>query len=1225
MQNTGIKPVDFCHKHNLMWNQIMAKNIKISSEIAEKFKTLSDYYLCDEDELITSLIKALKYDETAKAAIKNDSIEIIKSLRNSNKTLSLIDKLLQEYGLSSKEGIILMRLSEALVRTKDAATAKMLIRDKISQGDWAAHAGKSQSILINRATQALQLLAFWIKVSGGKNVNNIFAKAGDIITHKAMALAMKLMGRHFVLGETIDRAIAKSQSFDHKITCFSYDMLGEAAYTNDDAQRYFSAYEHAVLAIANDGPYTDIRQAPNISIKLSALHPRYESSQAEQCITPIYEKLLKLCTLAKDCNFGITIDAEECERLEISLLIIEKLCANDNLRDWDGLSIVVQAYQKRALSTIEFIAVMGRQYDRKLMIRLVKGAYWDSEIKRAQEMGLSDYPVFTRKENSDLNYIFCAQKIIENADIIYPQFATHNAQSAAAVAYYAQKNDVPFEFQRLFGMGDELHILLAQKYGVKSRIYAPVGPHRDLLPYLVRRLLENGANSSFVNQLSNENIDANTLTYDPLDRVQSSTNHKNPNIPSPVKHLENGRISAAGFDETQFDQILHAENNLSKLPFIEAYPIINGKAIKKHPVNRFCPFDRDIMIGKAHYADIKQVQKAIDCAAQSQYQYDYNPKKRADIVRRIGDTLLASQNELIALLVWEAGKTVNDALSEIREAVDFCRYYADQAETHIDRKALGTIACISPWNFPLAIYLGQIVAALSMGNCVIAKPAEQTPLIAYKINDILFRSGIPKDAFHLLIGDGALLGNAITSSDKVDAICFTGSTKTAKLIAQNLSNTGRANIPFIAETGGINAMIVDSTALLEQVIEDVIASAFQSAGQRCSACRLLCIQEDIADECLTMLRGAMAALQIGKPTSLSTDIGPVIDQNAQKMINDYSSAMQKSAHNVGAMPIADDLSKGSFVIPYAFEIDNISSLEREIFGPVLHIKRFKASEIDSLITEINALGYGLTMGLHTRIDARIEHFSKHAKVGNLYVNRNQIGAVVGVQPFGGEGLSGTGPKAGGPYYLKRLSQNIQHQKEINDKADQIFNGIDIEFLLSLANEQSEPLLRQLHDHYISENPMIADIYKDSWIKASELLKEYKLPGPTGENNILRLYPRGVILCMGGDNIYDVHHQIMAALSMGNNITIISDTNVSAKNSRINNIASNAIEAHLQKYNAIAVDGIKQTKIAAKIAQLEGAIIPILSGYDDIERYAIERCVTIDTTSAGGNASLLALN
>ncbi len=1195
----------------------MSEKLILVNEYTDKFAALSNHYLLDENELIAIFMDALKYDETAQLCVKDNSRKIIEDLKSSDSTLSLIDKLLQEYGLSSKEGIILMRLSEALVRTKDAATAQNLIRDKISQGDWASHAGKSSSFIVNRATQALRLLAFWINISNGKNGKNIVAKTGDIIAHKVMKMAMKLMGSHFVLGETISKAIIKSKKFDDSITCFSYDMLGEAAYTNEDAQRYYTAYENAVLAIAKDGPYPDVRIAPNISIKLSALHPRYESTHAAQYIVPIYDKLMKFCMFAKDGNFGITIDAEECERLEISLLIAEKLCANEILKNWDGLSIVVQAYQKRALPVINHIADMGRKYDRKLMIRLVKGAYWDSEIKRAQEMGLSDYPVFTRKENSDLSYMLCAQNIIDNADILYPQFATHNAQSAASVAYLAQQKNVKFEFQRLYGMGDALHNLLAQKYGVKSRVYAPVGPHKDLLPYLVRRLLENGANSSFVNQMSDDTIDIESLISDPLERVQMKVEHRNPNIPLPIQHLNNGRISASGFDDSQFDKIAYMENILLKKPHINAFSVVDGKEIKGVPVDRFCPFDRNILIGKAYYSDENIVEKAIKCASQSNYQYDYSPKERADILRRIGDSLLASEDELIRLLVWEAGKTVNDALSEIREAVDFCRYYADQAELHVDRKALGVVVCISPWNFPLAIFLGQIAAALSMGNCVIAKPAEQTPLIAYKINDIIIKSGIPKDAFHLLIGDGAALGNSLTSSDKISGICFTGSTQTAKIIARNLAHNNRADIPFIAETGGINAMIIDSTALLEQVIEDVIASAFQSAGQRCSACRLLCIQDDIADDCLAMLRGAMDVLHIGSPLSLSTDIGPVIDKNAQKMIGDYSAKMLNSSRNVGGKAIAEDLSMGYFSLPQAFEIENLSSLEREIFGPILHVKRFKAAKLDTLIDDINDLGYGLTLGLHTRIDARIAHLSHRAKVGNLYVNRNQIGAVVGVQPFGGEGLSGTGPKAGGPHYLKRLSQKIQNIDIIEGSENQIFNTLDIEFFSSLELETPSLLLHQIYDHYRLYNPAIADIYNESWIKADIFFNEQKLPGPTGETNILKLYPRGTILCMGGDRVCDIHKQICLALIAGNTIIIDVDGRTPFYIGKPNNPTKNP-------YDSIACDGVRRASEAEKLTQLEGPIRPILSAYDDVERYAIERCITIDTTAAGGNASLLAL-
>ncbi len=1154
------------------------------------FSAIERYHYCDEDQLITEMLDNITLSNDDKVTIQDDAKQLVEQLRSSDMKSSLVDDLLQEYGLSNPEGIALMRLSEALVRTPDAATATLLIRDKLINGDWSSHAGNSSSFMVNSATKGLQFSKFWARKSGGNAPSSAVSQIGDTILHNAMKQGMRYMGNHFVLGRSIEEAIEKSAGYDANITNFSYDMLGEAAYTNADAQRYFEAYEHAVQNIANNGPYNDVRDAPSISVKLSALHPRYEITHTEEVLSPILDKLLRLCTMAKAGNFGITIDAEESERLEISLMLVEQLCAAEQLAQWDGLSIVIQAYQKRALPVIEHIISLSTQYDRKLMVRLVKGAYWDSEIKRAQEMGLSDYPVFTRKENSDTSYIACAQALLVASDHIFSQFATHNAHTAISVANMAMRDDKAFELQRLHGMGDQLHILLAQKYGVKSRIYAPVGPHKDLLPYLVRRLLENGANSSFVNQLSNNDISIDNIIKDPTILSRKSLGQKS-NLPSPQHHLSDGRVSAKGFDWNEIGTIKRLSEQFSHPPHIDATSYCNGMPINGDKIERFSPFDTSQKIGEAQYADINAVNDMVSNAKTAQWHSNYDASSRAKILRNIADNLLKQENELLNIIIWEAGKTVADALAEVREAVDFCRYYADQAEKLSDREPLGIVACISPWNFPLAIYLGQIVAALSMGNTVIAKPAEQTPLIAYKIYDLMLQSGVPKEAFHLLIGDGAKLGNALTSHQDIAAICFTGSTRTAKQIARNLANTQRADIPFIAETGGINAMIVDSTALMEQVIEDVLASAFQSAGQRCSACRLVCIQEDVADDFIKMLRGAMENLHLGATRYFSTDVGPVIDEAARNNIMQHVDTMNKVHKDISGKAIQNDIEKGYFVVPQAFEIDAISDLKQEIFGPVLHIKRFKAHEIEDVIEQINALGYGLTMGFHTRIDARAQQISKTAKVGNLYINRNQIGAVVGVQPFGGEGLSGTGPKAGGPHYLKRLSHREQ-------------------------TVLSPHIAQEDHDYF---------------------LEEYELPGPTGENNSLSLHPRGTILCLGGDDKQALYRQVCLAHTAGNQIITLDAfrIDIEANNALSNNmniiyedvqnIDASLNESNHQKllFHAVACDGKRRLDIATKIALMDGAIMPILSAYDDIDRYAIERCITIDTTAAGGNATLLA--
>lgn len=1195
---------------------------------ADKFSTLCEFYLKDEDQLIDALLGQIKLSDHDQNIIKLKTADAIAALRNIDNRESFVDQLLQEYGLSSDEGKTLMRLSEALIRTPDSHNAQALLRDKLLGGDWHEHSGNSKSFMVNRSTNGLSLCAAWIKSSGGKEANNLLAKMGDTLIHAAIKQVMRFMGNHFVLGRDIEEARENRKLFDLETTCFSYDMLGEAAFTSADAERYFAAYEHAAERTAQDGPFDILAEAPSISVKLSAIHPRYEMTHADHCMPAIHDKLLKLCIIAKQANFGITIDAEECERLELSLAIVENLCAEKSLDGWSGLSIVIQAYQRRALAVIEHIIALSRKYDRKLMVRLVKGAYWDSEIKRAQEMGLESYPVFTRKENTDLNYIACAQKLLAANDVIFPQFATHNAQTAISIAHMATSQNATFEFQRLQGMGLELHKLLSKNYGVKSRIYAPVGAHKDLLPYLVRRLLENGANSSFVNQLSNDHIPIDDLTIDPMTIVNGNNSHHSKNIPAPREHLANGRKSAEGFDWTQSDKIEALYRLLSKPMVINACSIINGQEIEGQKTEsilsrRVSPINHNMVIGTAQYMDAALVDMAV--TTPSNWASDYSASDRAAIVRKIADNLLVHQDELMSLLTWEAGKTVADALAELREAVDFCRYYADEAASKIDRKPIGVIACISPWNFPLAIFLGQIVASLVMGNQVVAKPAEQTPLIAYKISKIIFESGVPAHAFHLLIGDGAALGNALTSHDGINGVCFTGSTRTAKLIAASLADTNRGDIPFIAETGGINVMIVDSTALMEQAIRDVIASAFQSAGQRCSACRLVCVQEEVADNFITMLKGAMQNLQMGGPQYLATDVGPVIDQSAREMIIDHVKYMQENHKNVGGKISKNDKDQGYFVAPYAFEINKISDLKNEIFGPILHIMRFDARDYEQLIDDVNSLGYGLTMGLHTRIDARIEKISQIAKVGNLYVNRNQIGAVVGVQPFGGEGLSGTGPKAGGPHYLNRLSKNALPMIKISEDLPPKLSAEELIFLGSLAaNNDNNNILQYIEEYYADRDDAAQKIYHDARkLAAALLIRDTIMPGPTGESNILSLHPRGNILCLGGDNIYDVHYQIAASLSAGNSVTIIGEGKNNLADPQINFIEKNNVDAQLSSFAGIAIDGVKRTEMATKVAKLDGALLPILSGYDDADRYVIERCVTIDTTAAGGNASLLA--
>jgi len=1205
--------------------------MKDFSECSRDYNHLKSYHYKDENQLVKEVLDQIILQKIDQDIIHKETLQTISELRNNDQKSPFIDILLQEYGLSSDEGITLMRLSEALIRTPDTGNAHALLRDKLCGGDWHSHARESPSFLVNRSTDGLRLCSTWIKTSGGKTANHLLAKMGDAAIYSAMKQVMRFMGNHFVLGRTIGEARKKRNNYDLKTTCFSYDMLGEAALTLEDADTYFKAYEKAVDRTAKDGPFEILSEAPSISVKLSAIYPRYENIQSQQSVPAIYEKLLTLCLIAKQSNFGIAIDAEECERLEISLTIIENLCACKELENWGGLSIVVQAYQKRALPVIDHIISLSQHYNRKLMVRLVKGAYWDSEIKRAQELGLESYPVFTRKENTDINYIACAQKLLDVYHIIFPQFATHNAQTANAIAYMAKTRGANYEFQRLHGMGEQLHTILSHKYGVKSRIYAPVGAHKNLLPYLVRRLLENGANSSFVNQLSNEEYTVDTLSKDPISITISNQDHSSDLISPPREYLNDGRLSAPGFDWTQSHKITSLNDQLAQPIYVKATSIINGQDVAGTSSKRVSPFDTNMILGEALYAETSVVDDAIKAAQKSHWSIGFSAMDRAALLMKISDNILKNQDILMSLLVWEAGKTVPDAIAEIREAVDFCRYYANQTKTKLYRQALGIVVCISPWNFPLAIFLGQIVAALAMGNIVIAKPAEQTPLIAYTVSQIILESAIPIDAFHLLIGDGEKLGNALTRHKEINGICFTGSTKTAKHIATNLSQTENATIPFIAETGGINTMIVDSTALLEQVIFDVIASGFQSAGQRCSACRLVCVQEDIADEFITMLHGAMAVLQIGKTNQLHTDIGPVIDRVAHDKIKHHIATMKSCFNNIGGKAILGDVKDGFFIEPHAFEIKKISDMKEEIFGPVLHVMRFKVDNFDMLINDINASGYGLTMGLHTRIDQRAEQISKTAKVGNLYVNRNQIGAVVGVQPFGGEGLSGTGPKAGGPFYLNRLSKTqtplVTHDKQ---KDMELLPEKDIGFFKTLdVNANNIKLINTLKIYFEHDNPEVSKIYDDILEKIYPFfIHERIMPSPTGESNILSLHPRGKVLCMGGDDIHLLHRQIAMALASNNDIYILNRThskpfnnNIISKKINVINLAK--IYENFEYFAAVACDGNQRSEVAKKLTQLEGPIMPLLSAYDDPERYAVERCVTIDTTAAGGNAYLLA--
>ena len=1161
-----------------------------------------------------------------------------------------MDALLQQYDLTTDEGVALMRLAEALIRTPDFDTSRHLIRDKLGAAHWAAHRGDSPSALVNRATDGLALSTRWIKQTGGPEGAQLLAKMGDRVLNAAVESAMGLMGLHFVLGQSIAQAIAKAKRHATPRAAYSYDMLGEAAHTAADAERYFNAYLEAIQSLASDGQtHNAISEAPGVSVKLSALHPRFEYAHRETCVPALAARVRELALIAKSGNLGLTIDAEEAERLETGLLVFDELLRDPALADWKGLGIVVQAYQRRAPALIGELIRLARANDREIAVRLVKGAYWDTEIKRAQELGLESYPVFTRKENTDVSYLACAQMLLDAPDCIYPQFATHNAHTLEAIFELAG-DAARFEIQRLHGMGEALHEDARTRRNVTSRVYAPVGAHADLLPYLVRRLLENGANSSFVHQLMDPSVAVESIVRDPIAQVRAHPEVPNPNIPAPRDLFSGERQSAVGLDATQSIIAAQLETTSAATAQLTARPLINGQARGEGAQPIFSPAHGDRAVGAVCAAAAPDVDTAVAAAKSSDWSAR-SPEHRAEGISRAADLLEADLVRFSAICVAEAGKTLPDAIADVREAIDFCRYYAAQAlrPRMADRQALGPVACISPWNFPVAIFLGQITAALAAGNTVIAKPAEQTPVVAYEAVKLLHRVGVAADALQLLPGGGEI-GAQLVRHPHINGICFTGSTATAKRIARNLAETGRADIPFIAETGGLNAMIVDSTALLEQAVSDAAASAFQSAGQRCSACRLVCVQDDIADEFITMLSGTLQALHLGDPTYLASDVGPVIDAAAHAKIADYVRAMRARFDVIGETPKPDRLPDGHFIAPVAFEVSKISDLKEEIFGPVLHLVRYRAQDLHSVIEQINALGFGLTMGVHTRIDTRARALAERAHVGNLYVNRNQIGAVVGVQPFGGEGLSGTGPKAGGPNYVLRLSRPAEHPypaeptghatpvatREIAPPSSALLACIETARCAQAQWFKKDRTA--ILSAYLRTRPQgAADNTRLEAIAATE--RSTALPGPTGEQNTLTLYPRGVLLCFGGAQAEDLLAQALTALAAGSAVLAAASEEVAKTLSPLRRhlqaeadladalvIIDPADAATLldASINGVMVDGPTRSAIAERVARRSGEILPILSLWDDPERLFIERTLTINTAAAGGNVSLLSL-
>jgi len=1144
--------------------------------------TIRTLHVAPEGDVVDSLMRDHPVSPEVRAQIVRRATEFVRGIRNDAKP-GVMEVFLAEYGLSTDEGVALMCLAEALLRVPDSDTIDALIEDKIAPSSWGEHLGKSSSSLVNASTWALMLTGKVLKEDKRKGVaatlHGAVKRLGEPVIRTAVARAMKELGHQFVLGRTIDEAVKRGKQRQSEGYTYSYDMLGEAALTAHDADHFMQAYRDAITKLTPFCTAADIRDNPGISIKLSALHPRYEVAQRGRVMTELVERTSDLARQARAAGMGLNIDAEEAERLDISLDVIEAVLSDPELAGWDGFGVVVQAYGKRASAVIDWLHALAIKLDRKIMVRLVKGAYWDTEVKRAQVEGRPGFPVFTRKSATDVSYVCIARQLLNCTDRIYPQFATHNAHTVAAVLEMAEAGQA-FEFQRLHGMGAALHDIVLRQPGARCRIYAPVGAHRDLLAYLVRRLLENGANSSFVNQIVDEDVPPEVVATDPFAAWQIPLTR--PAVTAPAD-LFPGRVNSRGFDLRDMTTLQEIED--ARNPFAthrwEAGPLLAVSTAATKAVERINPARPDDVVGSVRDASFADVETAISRAAP----WNAPVAERAAVLLRAADMMEDAFGEIFALLTREAGKTLVDGVAELREAVDFLRYYAGQAVEGTE--PCGIFACISPWNFPLAIFCGQISAALAAGNGVLAKPAEQSPLIGARAVEILHQAGVPRTALQFLPGAGSVVGAALSSDARIAGVCFTGSTATAMRINRAMAGGMAPSAPLIAETGGLNAMIVDSTALPEQAVRDIVMSSFQSAGQRCSALRVLYVQQDVAPAFLKMLEGAMDQQVTGDPWNLSTDIGPVIDTAARDKIEAH---VAKAKAEGRLRKQLDTPAQGIFTSAALIEVSGIEALDEEIFGPVLHVATFRARDLDKVVDAINNKGYGLTFGMHSRIDDRVEQVCARLNVGNIYINRNQIGAIVGSQPFGGEGLSGTGPKAGGPHYLPRFTA---------------------------APKCREPKM--------DGTPVaLADVQRalDNAVGPEVELHQVALPGPTGESNRLSTLSRGVVLCLG-PSIETARAQAGEAAKAGCRAVIVAPGATAAEG--VNGILPVEALTQLANLAVIASDATTEPRRAMRkaLAQRGGAILPLVGMAQVAERSVMERHVCIDTTAAGGNAALLA--
>ncbi|MBV7433493.1 bifunctional proline dehydrogenase/L-glutamate gamma-semialdehyde dehydrogenase PutA [Cardiobacteriaceae bacterium TAE3-ERU3] len=1235
-------------------------------------QALRAWYLADEAQAVERLLTMAQWQAGELAKVDVTGRHLIEAIRSGD-GVGLLDAFLQEYSLSSEEGIALMCLAEALMRVPDAETLDALIYDKFGRARWKSHLGQSDSFWVNAATWGMLFTGKVMRMGRkdeerlGEKLESMLRNMSEPLIRKAVTHGVKIMGQQFILGEDIESAMKRGEKQEEKGYRYSFDMLGEGARTERDAERYFQSYVDALEAIGlaqhNGGPIEN----SGLSVKLSAIYPRYEVGKREACVKKLTERMLVLCEKAKKYRIGLTIDAEEAWRLELSMDVIEALCKADSIKDWQGLGLAVQAYQKRCPALLDWLIELGTRYKRRFMVRLVKGAYWDSEIKWYQEQGLENYPVFTRKENTDVSYLACARKMLAAPDAIYPQFATHNAHTVAAILAMADGLDVDFEMQRLHGMGEVLHAQFVEhgQRKIPSRIYAPVGTHKDLLSYLVRRLLENGANSSFVHHLGDEDISIDDLLADPVAIVAARSGDEvaNPNIPLPADIFPQRR-NAKGMDLTHIPVVESVRDLLAEGPgdwqatsLVKDY---SAEDAQGHVV--FAPADRKRQIGRVFPADEAVVKQAIKHAEAAFSGWSViSVRERAALLRKLADAYEAHMDDWLCLCVFEAGKIWSDAVAEVREAVDFCRYYAVQAENNeLEQlqQARGVWGCISPWNFPLAIFTGQIAAAIVTGNTVVAKPAQQTPLIAHFAVKLMYEVGIPRDVVQLVLG-GAEVGAALTENPAIAGVAFTGSTATAAKIQATLLSDGKERT-LIAETGGQNAMIVDSTALPEQVVDAVMTSAFQSAGQRCSALRVLCLQEDIYDETLDMIKGALKTRSVGDTVALSVDIGPVIDQAAYDKLEAYVAGHSKRVlvRHEGGMPSY----LGFFVAPTILEISDVSELSDEQFGPILHVVRFQADELDALISAINGLGYGLTGCLHSRIETRQQWFIEQLHVGNVYINRNQIGAIVGSQPFGGHGLSGTGPKAGGPQYLPRfvtvndrylLHHDFSGNAVMVERSSALADMLKAQHAWAqLAPQQAVQItasLRNSLSHLGVDVPAwfgeALTAIAEAAVKCQEVIN---MPGVTGEQNQWRCYARGVILQMHEHADSRALLQIVVALLTGNAVLAVGlpqawyDWLIAAGVPK-EVLCSADDSEQLVEQSALCglmLSGSEQwcAPLRDRWLMRKGAIVPVFSASpimadqvghiqmnpDALSYLMFEQSISINTAAAGGNIELLSL-